>query len=306
MHLKNPLYLALVLFGLTACGGGGGGGDSAAVSTLTYRGNSDNASLTATSARGLGESVLDNVDGADSASQIRAADASRSLADIIRGVALAPKSAYTRDGHVLVGACGGDATTAGNEYGGSIVFNNYCEGNVSSFAERLNGTISYAATYTTDGLGNPVLESFTITFVNFTVTFLPDNEVFAFGGSLRVAFDATGWETGFTMSVVMQDETGAMVMFEDYVVSNSGGGVLISGRFCQSTHGCVTIATEQPLVYGSADYPTSGRLVLTGANGHKARLTATLSPTPGYLLELDTDGVPGYDGAGVFYTWPTN
>lgn len=296
MNRKSALAV-LTLFALTACGGGGGGGDSA-VSTLSYTGNSSGATLDSSSARSLGTSVLDNYGGADSASQIRTAQTSHSLADIIKGVALKPKNGYTRNGHVQPGMCGGDATTSGDQYGGSVVFNNYCVGD-ATLSEVLNGTVTFAATYTTDAFGNVVLQSFTITFINFTVAFLPGSEVFAFGGSLRVTFDAAGWETGFTMSVVMQDETGAMVMFDNYSVVESGAGVLISGRFCQSTHGCVTITTEQALVFGT-DYPTSGRLVITGVNG-RAQLTAS---STSYLLELDVDGNPGYETSQI-HNWPT-
>lgn len=278
--LTNYLALATLTLGLVACGGSGGGDTG-----LPYNGNTSPATLDGASARTLGASVLNNTDGAGAATQTRATATSRSVTEIARRLALTGKS-YTRSNHTAPGDCGGEVSVSGDNNGGTLVFSNYCQGTPATAAIVINGTMVFSATYTSTG--EPL--SFTMSFNGFTATLLPENEVFAFSGSIGVLFDANGLEIGLTMNVVIQDNAGTQIMFENYTVSNNGADTFISGRFCHATQGCVTIATEQALSF-SGDYPTGGVIVLTGANG-KARITATSATA--YTLELDVAPADGF------------
>lgn len=292
--LTSYVALAVLTLGLAACGGGGGGGGDSA-SSLSYTGTTRQATLDSTSTRTVSASLLNNTDGAGAASQTRAVDTSRSVTSIARRLALSAKG-VTRNGHTTAGTCGGSVSVSGDNNGGAMSFDNYCEGDPLTAAIRINGTMVFSATYTAGGL--PL--TFTMSYNGFTVTLLPENETFAFGGSMSVLFDASGFETGFTMTVAMQDNTGTMILFDNYTVSNNGGGTFISGRFCHATQGCVTIATEQAL-YFSGDYPYQGVIVLTGENG-KARITATSATT--YALQLDVAPFDGtYEQTLTGQTW---
>ena len=280
MNLKSALYIALTALTLAACGGGGGG-DSA---SLGYTGSTRQATLDSSSVRTVGASVLTNTDGADAVSQTRAVETSRSVTTIAQQLTLSGKNG-TRNGHTIA-TCGGTMSVSGDRNGGTVSFDNYCVGDPLTGAIRMNGTLVFSATYTADGL--PL--TYTASYNNFTTTLLPENETFAFSGSINLLFGADGSQTGANMTVVMQDNAGIQIMFDNYTVSTSGTDTFISGRFCHATQGCVTIATEQALRF-SGDYPDQGVVVLTGENG-RARITATSAAA--YTLELDVAPADGF------------
>lgn len=287
MKLKSTLYIALTALTLAACGGGGGdgGGDSA---VLSYSGSIREATLDSASAPTVSASLLANTGGAGAAAtQTRAADTTLSVTAIVKRLTLSGKG-YTRSNHVAPGSCGGSVTVSGDT-SGSMVFDNYCVGDLATSAIQLNGTISFSATYAADGV---TLQTFTMSYSGFTVTFLPENEVLAFGGSISITFDSSGVERGFTMTAVMQDNTGTMILFDNYTVTDDGTGLItVAGRFCHSTEGCVTVSTVQPLSYSGGGYPTGGVILITGA-GSQARVTASAT---GYFLEVDADGDGAYE-----------
>lgn len=281
--------IAILTLGLTACGDGGGG-DSA---SLGYTGSTRQATLDSNSVRTVSASVLTNTDGANVASQTRAVDTSRSVTAIARQLTLSGNNS-PRDGHTIA-TCGGTMSVSGDNNGGAIAFDNYCVGDPLTGAIRMNGTLSFSATYTADGL--PL--TYTASYNGFTTTLLPENETFVFSGNINLLFGADGGRTGVNMTVVMQNDAGTQIMFDNYTASTSGTDTFISGRFCHATHGCVTIATEQALSF-SGDYPSQGVFVLTGENG-RARITATSATT--YRLELDVAPADGEYETPTSQTW---
>ncbi len=122
-------------------------------------------------------------------------------------------------------------------------------------------------------------------------------------GSLRDQRHADGSQT-LTLNTVMQDnDTLQMYKLENVVthvanVDPQTFSQTISGRFYDSTHGYLDVATTQPLIYEYIDpaYPSNGQLQLTGANGARLRVTVLSELTA--LLALDLDGDMAFEISG--------
>jgi hypothetical protein len=68
----------------------------------------------------------------------------------------------------------------------------------------------------------------------------------------------------------------------------------LTGRYYHPEHGYVDIATIDALRINNSDqFPSSGQIIITGASGSKARLTATSNTE--YTLEVDADGDDIYE-----------
>jgi hypothetical protein len=90
-------------------------------------------------------------------------------------------------------------------------------------------------------------------------------------------------------------------VFDD-MVSPSSFFESVSGRIFDATYGFVDIVTNTPLAFPTLTqtFPSSGQIVLTGAQNGHIRLTA-LSRTMA-KIELDLDGNDSYEGS-AFLAW---
>lgn len=309
MAAKQLIAIYLCAGLLSACGGGGdGGSNTVAVNdgSAQYTGNRNAATVNSGNASTLATKAIDGTDDAMSGGTTagRSTGSTNSALAIARNVVIAQAHARaTRDFHSAVGTCGGNVTVIASggtetDFNGTIAFNNYCEGTPGTAGPSvtISGTIAYSGTATT--AGDPLTLSFSL--IDFTVIEQPGNETTVLAGTISFTF--SGPEEDMTMSVAIRDSNGTTYWISNYTVDeHANGQYSISGRFYDPQHGYVTVTTTTPLTK-TGEWPSSGVIVITGAGGAKARLTA-LSTT--YQVDLDMDGNDDYEVIGTPQSWPT-
>lgn len=291
---------------LGACGGGGGGGGSSAI---TYSGATTPATVTAANGEAVATSAYENGASGDSVAGVLASlnvssgdgfsgPRTQILAEVLKQdvdefTALAnqhsvgiAKATQTVSGSVD-GDCGGTATYSitvddvSNEFNGSITYSSFCDDIYS-----ISGRLSFQGSYANDTFGSTTLTLDSLTIV-------------ADGESLAVDGTVTASQSGATTTVVsnllMQNTAGDVFKTEDLTITSVASAtyseVSYSGQFYHPDHGYVTLSTpsgEAFVIYDVDDYPSSGQLVATGANGGTATLTALTNTT--YQLDIDEDG----------------
>jgi hypothetical protein len=196
------------------------------------------------------------------------------------------------------GSCGGSGSyeihvdDETGVFSGSLTFSNYCDDAVT-----INGQATFSGSVDLD---TEELESFHMGFDSITGTC--GSESFTLDGDVDVA--KVGNSAVMTMDMLIEDNTlDKVYKVEDYQLTVSEQwyytSVQASGRFYDPDYGYVTLSTESPLLIDdNANYPYSGRLVLTGKVGSaggptRARLTAICANT--CQVEADTDGDGSYD-----------
>ena len=291
VNLRIALLAALIT-GLVGCGGGGG---DSANSDITYSGSTARATLSADSAR---DSASDALGGMEGAALTRSTTETKETVHAIVKRLLLQKNQQARGARAVVdtGTCGGTITdTVHTEtqtnYSATWSFNSFCEA-YGAQTVTITGTIDVSATAESGRV-----TSMSMSYHNITITEQPGNFQMTMAGTVSFSF-AGATETS-TMTLVANNSTGESVMFQNYRVSVTNGFYSISGRFYHSAHGYVEFSTPAALYIGANGYPSSGQLLIEGANG-RALITANTSTS--YTLQLDIDGQAGYESSQA-YNW---
>lgn len=86
--------------------------------------------------------------------------------------------------------------------------------------------------------------------------------------------------------------------------ATGGQSVVVTGRVYHPVHGYVDVSTPVALVVETGQaFPSSGELVVTGANDSKAKLTAL--STTAFHIEVDADGNGTYEVDLGTFEWGT-
>ncbi len=318
-------YLAVVLssVALVACGGGGGGSYNGGPVTATAMLNSANQTVAAqdtistsfmpllgtqtlTGARTLDESALFGLARAQLSKlpgYLASASSNANLTGVVQGQIMyctyagtLTVNVYDADNNGLVSA--GDTV--------AITGNNCVEPEGT-----INGTLNFAINSVNGSFGtNSYSAGMTMSFFDFSLT-SPLLSATA-NGSLTLSITANGANTasaavstsslsvsgrygGFARSRTLSNYSAAMTQaphaFYGHVNSYTFNGSLTSSALSSGT---VTFATATPFVsYGDDYYPSSGALVITGANNTKLQLTVDSSSPLWVWLDLDanSDGI---------------
>jgi hypothetical protein len=204
---------------------------------------------------------------------------------------------------IQVGSCGGNKILNGiidalsGEFTGTLQYNDFCD-DVRTDGFTVNGNAETAG-YT--DLDNNIGMDFQNTFKDLTYV-LGENS-FSFNG--RKAIDRTVSPHAVLLSYVFTDNnTGISYWLKDWVFRHIHGdgyfeNVSVIGRFYDPDFGYVELSIEEGIVIYAEDYwPSSGKLVLTGAEGTQGgdtKIRITYLSATEYLVESDTNGDGAYD-----------
>ncbi len=305
------LFIAIGLtFAFVACSGGGGGGNSGGeASGLTYSGVTTPAQVDESNAEEITAGAFatgligDGMVGLSVDQQIESyhirnfrsvkipiiLSDSLNLVDFSSASSGGIQAATQTQSDIIEGSCGGTMSysvsvdDAQGIFNGSFAFSDYCnDGTTINGAARFSGQM--------DADSGDFIEA-TFSFDN-----LSGGELIL-DGEILVDFAAT--PNVVTFNAYGQDPvTGAVFWIQNYsiTIEEFAGFVEIEmvGTFYHPDFGYVTLATPEPLVlYDVDEWPASGTLIVTGANGSKAMLTAIDHLT--CRVEVDGDGDGDYD-----------
>lgn len=287
----------VVVFGMAGCGGGGGGGGTDVSSS--YKGNTTQATVTASNAKALS---VDVVQGAQNVANVGVLG--KSVADKpeaspqIQSIAKIFEESITRVSPKTVVAKTVAEAVQGTEYGysgsysynangnqstgaisGTITFNSYKE---SSYSPTISGNVSFSGVANTS-TGDMI--SANMSFSNVTV--VSGSQSSTVNGSISISI--TGITNTLNISAVRLDNLNFNTYWvKDFSFVLTGDTMSISGTYYDHVYGYVVVNTVTPLTVSAySSTPTSGRLLFTGSNGTKAQLTYTYS---GHTLEVDATG----------------
>lgn len=319
--MRSKYYHPVILivfclsFAFMGCGGGSGGsGSSGGDSGLSYSGQTapaeideENADDIAAGAFGAGQTgvgmtateVSADYQGATDlqVDNFRAFNMPRILGDAARSMDLRPPlhqssvnaDATYKESGTEYGSCGGQFTYTiwindnSGEFDGSFKFSNFCENGVT-----ISGKTEV------EGRANPNtgdIISITFWFENLS------DETMRMDGEISMDFSDS--PIVCTMDCLLKDKkTGRVYWARNYTVYIYEYGdrneIEISGKYYHPKYGSVYVSTEEPFViYDGDDWPSSGILLMVGANNTKAKLTA-IDETQ-CRVEADTDGDGSYD-----------
>ena len=306
------LFVLILLISFLAtfgCGGGGGGGGGGGVE---YTGVTTQATVNDTNADALATGAYDGGTAGSSMTPIFGAVNQGGVNDLSRYVsltrtlkdAISQVDVYAPEGIVEAGAivqesgpldgdCGGSGSYVisfndqTGDFTGTFSFSALCSGGVT-----MSGSATFSGTFD-EGAGEFV--EFTITTSGFTAVSGADS--FTLSGSITFNFQASPAIVSADLKL-RDNVTEEVCWAHNYmmtVVEGSGyEDITFTGTFYHPDHGYVVVSTQIDIRIGDFDtYPSQGVLVVTGAGGSKARLTA--GPIGQYQVEVDADGDDTYE-----------
>lgn len=331
MNIRHVFVAAvpLVAIIIAGCGGGGGGSSGGGATTISYSGNTSAATLTSNNAASLSGSALVGGDlgtttargltGEQATSgEVRSAQIARIMQESVtlalsQPTAGAPTSATAVQQQTQTYPCLSSGTMTV-----SLSVDNVTGGFTGSFtytncANTTNETVS--GQITVSGTVNTSTSAITSLTINGTLDIARGASSYAFSGtiSLGYTYSGTGALTGATLTenIDVRNSAGIYFKVQNYSVTvsytgtyhdvsiNSAGNPAI---FCHSVDGCVSVYTTTAFRYNTGSlWPSSGALVVIGANSAKVRLTATSSTA--YLVEWDISPVDGTYESSSAGTW---
>jgi hypothetical protein len=199
----------------------------------------------------------------------------------------------------LYGSCGGTATITGSaddqtgSFSGSVNFEDFCED-----AFIINGRANVSGTV---DLVSEEAVRFTLTFSSLT---LEDEEIsMTINGSFSADYTASPFEV--TMSYVIRDNDLMKTYWLKDVSFELDGGMdyvditSVTGRYYDPDYGYVELSVGTTIrIYDYGYWPSSGDLVLTGAQGTSGGNTEallTFESQTEFVVDADTDGDGLYD-----------
>jgi len=318
--MKSRFYHSVILialclsFALIGCGGGSGGGGEDLDTGLNYTGESapaevdeNNATAIAAGALAAGqtgtvmtssEASPDDPDPTDlQIEHFRSLNVPRILGDAARLMDLSPplhRLSLNAEANRTIsetedGPCGGSVsyTLAVNdvsgEFNGTFTFLNYCDHGVT-----ISGNARVA--------GRVDLNSEEIINVTFWFDNLTDGTMTMDG---EMSMDFSGSPMVCTLECLLKDKTtGKIYWAKEYHIEIYRYAdrieVDISGRYYHPDHGYVEVSTvEVFVIHDGDDWPTSGILLMLGANNTRVRLTVIDETF--CRIEADCDGDGNYE-----------
>jgi hypothetical protein len=224
----------------------------------------------------------------------------RDSLDLVDIESLAPRGGQANvqtASDTIDGDCGGTMyyNVTGDDVQGSFSgrfrFSNYCNGGTI-----INGSASFYGEY---DVNTGEFAEATFSFNNLTggeLSLTGDIHI-DFAADPNVAtFNAYGQDPG----------TGKVFWIKDYIITigEFAGGLEIgmAGSFYHPDYGYVTLTTQDSFVVNDGDdWPSSGILVIAGANGSQARLTALDNAT--CRIEADAGGDDVYEWDSGIMNW---
>ena len=326
---RTLTLLIFVLPLMTACGGGGGGG-SGGGGELPYKGSTDPTVITPTNASQLvggfiaNASVMAEVPLA--VNSTNDALTSQGVQKILPGVAQrltetvntlfpnATQSSTRVSGAIQIDEFENCTVDGFIHYTGTL--NDDGTGTLNVFYDNCqedSSTMNGSATFIIYVFDLSVFEP-TDMLVRFgIITVTEPGYNYSLGGQMRIQIDNLNAIQTITADLVFKDNlTGRMqktenlvfVTAHDYSAYPYTATQTINGRLYDSIDGYLDIITEQALFYENLQgnfafdsYASSGRLLFTGANGARLRVTA-LSDSE-LLIELDLDNNGAYEISGI-------
>jgi hypothetical protein len=310
---------------IMSCGGGGDSGDGGSGGgnispSITYSGLSNPALIDEKNATILALSSLDGVEYQASSSGIIALSSPdqnsiqgqgnflanltiviRNTADSLDFSEKLESSGFTvfaTESGTLSGSCGGTATyniTVNEKTGaftGSITFQSLCEDGLAlSGVATINGNID---------LGTETIREFNITFSHVTAS--SGSYSVTMSGETKLTYTYSNY-TAILNMLFRDDTTNQTFKLENYQIivteTSNYEQISISGLFYYPEYGYVSIQTLEALrVYYVDEYPSSGRLLLTGGKGFSGGFTKallTVLSKDEFKVEADTNGDGNYD-----------
>ncbi len=288
-----PLFATLLLVG---CGGGGGGGDSG----VTYTGLTTPAVIIDTNAEILAEGAIGGSttgtafgvvsDEQEVQPNPTILDVARILSNSVTQLDISPSSS------TLPGAI---VTESGSDPcldGGSISFSLSVDDVTLDFSGTFN-FINCAEGGTTINGNATVSGSISASVVVFNFAFNPITvvsgaESYTMSGTIGTSANVSS--VTITMEAQLRNNNTQMVEWVNNLTISAVDNIsflemTITGRYYHPEHGYIDIETIVPLRINDLDqFPSSGQIIITGASGSKARLTADSNTQ--YMLEVDPDG----------------
>ena len=325
----NKLFLFIIIgltfvFALAGCGGGGGGGggddSGGGASGLTYSGVTTPAQVDEFNAvdisrgafeAGSTELIDDGMMGLSVDQQIESyhirnfrsvkmpmlLSNSLNRVDFTSASSDGMQAATQTESDIIEGNCGGTMSYSVSvddqqgTFNGSFTFSDYCND-----ATTINGAAGFDGRMDMDS--GEFIEA-TFSFDNIS------GGDFSLDGEIHIDFAAT--PNVVTFNAYSQDPiSGAVFWIKNYsiTIDEFAGYVEIEmvGMFYHPDFGYVTLSTPEPLVlYDGDEWPESGALIVTGANGSKAKLTAIDHLT--CKVEVDRDGDGDYEWVSDDMRW---
>jgi hypothetical protein len=319
LHTKAAVCLGIVgaLFLLAGCGGGGSG----APPTLNYTGvttpvliNADNVDNLLTGVyQGEQTAAVFNIFGAvegGSTNPLKTPEMltlAEELAAFLNVLDIKPPEsrpyagAILSDSDTLYGSCGGSVyydvglDSLFGEFSGTADFRMYCDAGNPDLV--LDGITDFSGDYE---IFSQEIDDFTFIFRDLAG--ITSQGSYTLNGSLHGNVSAARTDVT-TTSVVKDDGTGKTYWLKDFRVTAVKGvnfvDITVAGRYYDYDYGYVDVSTEEPLrVYEDDDWPASGVLFLTGAEGDaggytKARMEVLDADS--YQIDVDDDGDGAFD-----------
>jgi hypothetical protein len=312
------MILALSLpYTYGGCSGGGGGSGSDGNDGIVYSGVTESAAINESNAADLsggafgagliGDGMigfsLDQTSNDDHVKKFRSVKLplilsdSLDLLDLTTSSTGAVQAAVETVSETINGNCGGSMSysvsvdTAQGTFNGNFAFSDYCnDGTTINGRARFDGTMDvetgefFEAYFSFDNLSGGGLTLDGEIKIDFTVS--PN----------MITFNAYGQDPS----------SGKVYWIRDYTVTieeNTGFvQVEIAGMFYHPDHGYVTITTTEPFeLHDGDEWPTYGTLVVTGAGGSKAKITAINNVN--CTVEADIDGDDDYEWDSGITAW---
>jgi hypothetical protein len=209
--------------------------------------------------------------------------------------------AIITDSETITGSCGGSVyydvsiDSIFGDFSGTADFRQYCDASNPELV--LDGITDFSGDYDLLGLE---IEDFSFIFRDLAGT--TSEGSYTLNGSLNGSVSATRADIT-TTSVLKDNITEKTYWLKDFKVTAVQGfsfvEMTVDGRYYDHDHGYVDVNTEVPFrVYDSYDWPSSGILALTGAEGVEGGNTMArlvVLDADSYQIEADTDGDGTFD-----------
>ena len=330
---------AVFVWGVAAIIGSGGGGGGGGGGGVSYTGAATQAQITEDNAVDLAVGTWNATNTGTSVDIFGAVQVTAELQrsplslmgiplifdDAIRNINIASLAGGAHLGVIqsasktIYGACNVDNTVAGgavisgtvDDVSGAftvtVSFDDYCEyeqggGVIINGAANLSGVLDPAT------LENvlPDFFNYTVTFTTLSLDYLGTNDGITINGSFSANWAASPMLV--SMSFVLKDKSSmATYWFKDVQVSlEEGAGYTditdMTGRYYEPVFGYVDISIGNTVHINDVDnWPSSGSLILTGAQGTKDRLTFLSSAR--FQVDADTTGDGVYNYTEGPYSW---
>jgi hypothetical protein len=303
--LRKMLLVGAMFSLLAGCGGGGSGGvaDPAANLPAAYTGNKAPATVTAANAKALSVDVYNFSQDASSLNVLGKAVAGNGAQSplLLQAVSTledtVSKSAASSKSESKVVAATATVQNAIPGYSGSCTYSisvdissgstsgtfTFSQFQADSTSVAMNGTVTFSGVFNSS---TDTFSSFSMGMTGMVVT--DGSTSITLSGQLTASVSGSTKTTTMTLAIT-DTISNRTVVLKDYTLQlYNNSSLTVTGTYFDPVNGYVVISTLTPLSVSDLSVsPTAGRLLFTGSNGTKARLTFTSS---GYIVDVDTVG----------------